>query len=89
MKSHVMADFRKAYRRLPKEVRRQARKTYQLFQENPVHPSLRFKSIHPSKPYYSVRAGLGYRAVGIRDGDVMIWFWIGSHADYDRLIAQL
>ena len=89
MKSHITADFRKAYRRLPKDVRQQARRAYQLFKENPAHPSLRFKSIHPIKPYYSVRVGLGYRALGIRDGDVIIWFWIGSHADYDRLIAQL
>ena len=89
MKSHITADFRKAYRKLPREVRHQAQKNYRLFRENPAHPSLRFKSIHPSKPYYSVRASLGYRAVGIRDGEVMIWFWIGSHTDYDRLIARL
>jgi hypothetical protein len=33
--------------------------------------------------------GLGWRAVGVRDGDTMVWFWIGSHADYDRLLSEL
>jgi hypothetical protein len=40
------------------------------------------------EPVYSVRVGLGYRAVGTLDGDVMIWFWIGSHADYDGLLSK-
>jgi len=56
--------------------------------ENPQHPSLRFKSIHPTRPIYSVRIGMDYRAVGIRDGSDMIWYWIGSHAEYDKLIQQ-
>jgi hypothetical protein len=38
---------------------------------------------------YSVRVGLGWRALGVREGDVMVWFWIGSHADYDRLLETL
>jgi hypothetical protein len=35
-----------------------------------------------------VRVGLNYRAVGVRDGQDVIWFWIGSHAEYDKLIQQ-
>lgn len=89
MKSHINDDFLKAYRRLPKEIREQARKAYRLFKENPTHPSLHFKSIHPSQPFYSARISRGYRAVGIRTDDVIIWFWIGSHTDYDKLIASL
>lgn len=89
MKSHITADFRKSYQTLLAEIRQQARKAYKLFKQDPYHPSLRFKSIHPSKAYYSVRASLGYRAIGIREGDVIIWFWIGSYAAYDKLISQL
>ncbi len=40
-------------------------------------------------PIYSVRIGLDYRALGVREGDDIVWFWIGSHADYDRLVSQL
>ena len=38
---------------------------------------------------YSARVGIGYRAVGVLDGDAIAWFWIGSHANYDRLLAEL
>lgn len=48
MKSQINDDFLKAYRNLPKPVREQARKAYRLFKQNPQHPSLNFKSIHPS-----------------------------------------
>jgi hypothetical protein len=53
------------------------------------HPSLRFKLVHPTRPIYSVRIGLGYRALGVRDADTIVWFWIGSHDDYDRLLANV
>ena len=49
----------------------------------------RFKLVHTSRPIYSVRIGLAYRALGVRDGDEIIWFWIGSHTDYDRLLREL
>ena len=89
MNSHITARFREAFTELPADVRKQARQAYRLFIENPHHPSLRFKTIHPTRPIYSVRIGLDYRAVGIRDEDDIIWYWIGSHADYEKLIRQL
>jgi len=89
MTSHTTERFRKAFKQLPQHVQRQARQAYRLFKQNPYHPSLHFKQVHPARPTYSVRIGLDYRAVGIRDGDVIIWFWIGSHADYGKLIARL
>jgi len=88
MKSHTTERFRKAFQDLPAEIQEQARKAYKLFKQNPRHPGLRFKRVHPSQAIYSVRAGLGYRALGVRDGDNIIWFWIGSHADYDKLVAR-
>ncbi|MBL8165456.1 MAG: hypothetical protein JNJ61_25970 [Anaerolineae bacterium] len=89
MKSQINADFLRAYRRLPHDVREQARKAYRLFKENPQHPSLNFKPVHPTRPYYSARISRGYRTIGLRVDDVIIWFWIGSHADYDKLISSL
>lgn len=89
MKSHVTERFRKAFGKLPSHVQRQAQAACQLFRQDPHHPSLRFKRVHPTKPIYSVRIGLDYRALGVRDGEDIIWFWIGSHADYDKLLAEL
>jgi hypothetical protein len=74
---------------LPPEIRDLARKAYRLFRESPGHPSLHFKKVHDREPVYSVRVTLGYRAVGLLDDDDITWFWIGSHAEYDRLLHQL
>ncbi len=71
---------------LPKEIQAQARRVYRLFRADPAHPSLRFKKVEQTENIYSVRIGLGYRALGILEGSVVTWFWIGSHADYDRLL---
>ncbi|MCI0695335.1 hypothetical protein L0337_25415 [candidate division KSB1 bacterium] len=89
MKSRTTDRFRKALTQLPEQVRRQAREAYKLFIQNPYHPSLRFKSIHPTKPIYSVRINIDYRAVGVLENDEVLWFWIGSHSEYDKLISRI
>jgi hypothetical protein len=88
MNPHTTDKFRKAFAELPANVQKQARQAYRLFIENPYHPSLRFKTIHPIRPIYSVRIGLDYRAIGIRDEDDIIWYWVDAHAEYDKLIRQ-
>jgi hypothetical protein len=89
MNSRTTRRFRELLAALPAHVRRQAQEAYRLFQGNPAHPGLHFKQVHPDPPIYSARVGIGYRAVGALDGDTIIWFWIGSHADYDKLLQQL
>jgi len=74
---------------LPAQVQKQAREAYRLWLANPWHPSLQFKRIHSTRPIYSARVGVDWRAVCVRSGDTAIWYFIGSHADYDRLIAML
>ncbi len=56
---------------------------------DPWHASLQFKQIHTIKPVFSVRIGLDWRAVCLRNGDTALWFFIGSHADYDKVIKTL
>lgn len=70
-------------------MRKQARDSYRLFRENPSHPSLQYKPVHPRLPIYSVRVSLGYRAVGTVDQDSIVWFWIGPHSEYDKLLRRL
>lgn len=89
MKSRTTRQFRKLFASLPTHVQQQARDAYRLFQQDPSHPGLRFKQVHTTPPTYSARVGISYRAVGVLDGDTIVWFWIGSHADYDKLLAQL
>ncbi len=89
MTSHTTVRFRKNFQALPSDVKRRTKKAYRFWKQNPYHKSLHFKQIHKHKPIYSVRMALGWRAIGLKDGGNMIWFWIGSHAEYDKLITQL
>ena len=89
MRSKTTVRFRKAFGALPKRVRYQAIKSYRQFKKDPWHTSLRFKQVHPSLPIYSVRVSKGYRAVGQRTENEVVWFWIGSHSDYMKLVSQL
>jgi len=81
--------FRDAYGRLPEHVQRRAREVYRRFKDNPYHPSLHFKQVHATLPIYAARVGLGYRALGVIEGETVVWFWIGTHADYDQLLLTL
>jgi len=87
--SRTTAEFRKLFADLPEQVKKQTRAAYRQFKEDPSHPSLRFKKVHPDLPIYSARITKNYRAVGQLDGDTVIWFWVGSHADYDKFLGQL
>jgi mRNA-degrading endonuclease RelE of RelBE toxin-antitoxin system len=88
VRSHRSERFDRALERLPEQVKRQAREAYRLFVSNPYHPSLRFKRVHPSAPIYSARVNDDYRVLGRRDGDDIVWFWIGTRAEYDHLTAR-
>jgi hypothetical protein len=76
--------FWAAYEALPASVRKLADTNYQLLKRDPRHPSLQFKKVGP---YWSVRVGLRYRALALEVDDGYLWFWIGSHAQYDRLVG--
>ena len=89
MKSRATPRFWAAYRELPFDVRDAAQKAYRLFRENPKHLGLQFKKVHDREPIYSVRVTGAYRAVGFLEKDEVTWFWIGSHAEYDRLLSNL
>jgi len=71
---------------LPDQVRQQAQRAYRLFRRDPAHPSLNLKKVAYDSDVYSVRIGRGYRALGRLDGSDLLWFWIGPHSEYDKLI---
>ncbi len=89
MQSFTTENFWTAYYKLPASVREQAREAYKHFSENPQHPGLQFKRVHPVKPVFSVRISSDYRALGIVKDNMIVWFWIGTHANYEKLIATL
>ena len=70
------------YQQLPENLRRLADKNYGLLKADPRHPSLQFKKVGR---YWSARVGSDHRALAVESSDGLIWFWIGSHAEYDRI----
>jgi hypothetical protein len=86
LKNRRTRSFREDFDRLPKSVQRKARDSFRRFQENPNHRGLAFKQIFADESIFSVRIGIHYRALARRRGDVLNWFWIGSHAEYDQLL---
>jgi hypothetical protein len=87
--SQLHADFRRLFSKLPAHVQVTAWKNYQLWLRDPKHPSLEFKRVSNRYPAWSVRIGIAWRAMRLVDGDTITWFWIGPHAEYDRLLKTL
>ena len=84
MRHFASPAFWKAYEALPSAVRELADKNYELLKGDPNHPSLRLKKVGR---FWSVRIGLRYRALATEVDEGLLWFWIGSHADYDALMG--
>ena len=84
MTHHASPSFWKCHDALPLVVRELADKQFALLKANPQHPSLRLK---PVKRFHSVRIGAHYRALAVDAPDGLLWFWIGTHAEYDHLVA--
>jgi hypothetical protein len=87
--SKATKGFWRLYGSLPVDVQRQAREAYKVFSDNSQHPGLRFKRVHPTQPIYSARVSVRHRAIGVLERDTIIWFWIGDHDAYLRLLANL
>jgi hypothetical protein len=77
-------EFWDCYHNLPKRVQKVADKNYELLRINSFHPSLHFKEVKPE--VWSARAGRDYRALAVEDGEDLLWFWIGHHSEYDKII---
>ena len=89
MNSHTTQSFRDALALLPKNIRARARAAYRRFRTNPRHSGLQFKKVHRTRPVYSARVNDDYRVVGMMQGTDIVWFWIGKHKEYERLLKHL
>lgn len=89
MKSVTTERFRRLYAAAAEERKRQIKRAYKLWLENPSHPSIRFKKVHDSRPIYSARVDLDWRSLCLLEDDTAIWFWVGSHDEYEALLKRL
>ena len=87
MKSQTLPSFWDNYQLLTDNNRSSARKAYRLWKENPFHPSLRFKCINSKENIWSVRINRSYIAIVILDDDIVTWFWVGNHDDYEKFFG--
>ncbi|MGB2926652.1 MAG: hypothetical protein WBB82_15235 [Limnothrix sp.] len=89
MKSQTTEQFRCLFAILSPQVQTQTKMDYRQFQLDPNYPSLRFKKVHSKLPIYSARINRNHRVVGELVGDTVIWFWVGSHTDYEKLLGKI
>ena len=89
MKSRANKRFWEAFKKLPLSIQKRTKINYRIWKKDPCHPSIHFKPVIPGKFIYSVRIGISWRALGVKQGNCMIWFWIGSHEYYNSLVSQL
>ena len=88
MKSRTTATFRRLYAQLPRAAQTAALKQFHLWRNDPTHPSVQFKPITGYPNAYSARVTRGYRVIGRRYDDTIVWGWIGTHAEYDAMLRH-
>jgi len=88
MKSHTVTSFWDAFHNFPDEIQHIARKKFIIWKQNPFHPSLRFKCVNSKHTIWSVRITKDYRALGVMVQNEIVWYWMGTHKDYERLIGK-
>lgn len=89
LQSAMTAEFRQLLAELPPDIQAQAARAFERFLADPFDPTLALKRLQGSQTIFSARVGLHYRALARRAEHRFVWFWIGSHADYDRVIRRL
>ncbi len=89
MNSFTVKSYWKSYEELPANLQQKANAKFELWKENPFHPSLNFKCINSEENIWSVRISMDYSALAIREGNSVIWYWIGDHNKYQQLLKTL
>jgi hypothetical protein len=85
VKNFATPRFWRHYDSLPPEIQKHANRCFALFQTDPRHPSLQFQK---KGRVWAVRVGPGHRALAKERPEGLVWFWIGPHDEYERLLAS-
>jgi len=84
--SHRSKKFNRLLELLPAHIQTLTAKNYRLWRHDPWHPSLNFEEWQPG--FWSVRVGAHHRALGYREGNTIVWYWIGTHEAYNKRLQQ-
>ena len=82
LRSSITRAFREAIAQLPAALQKQARKMFVV----PSYPGLSFKKLQGLADLRAVLVGVHDRAPGRVCGEEIVWYSIGSHANYDHLV---
>lgn len=85
MRHRAASSFWRCFDKLPDSVQQLARDVFALMKQDPRHPSVHLKKVGR---FFSARVGLHHRALGVQEDKNLIWFWIGTHAEYNALIKR-
>ncbi len=88
MRHLTLPRFWKHYQELPEEIQILANKNYEILKTNSFHPSLHLKRVGRRRQLWSVRVGDSYRALGVEKSEGIVWFWIGTHEEYDKILKK-
>ena len=77
--------FWESYDALPEHIQELADRNFALLRSDPSHSSLHFKRVGQ---YRSARVGRVFRTLAVEIDDGLLWFWIGHHSEYERLIGR-
>jgi hypothetical protein len=69
---------------LPEEIQKLADEAFGRLKQDPWHPGLHFKKVGR---FWSARVGGHHCALPVEVSDGIVWFWIGTDADYDNLLG--
>lgn len=83
MRHFANPSFWGRYRDLPAPVQELADRSFEFLKSNPKHSSLHLKKVGK---FWSVRVGRRYRALAVEIEEGLVWFWIGTHTEYDKLV---
>jgi hypothetical protein len=87
-------EFREQFGRLPDVIQRLADRAFATFVQDPSHSALRHHSLDENKRgqhrpgSFSVSISMQYRAIYTIDGDTNVWYWIGTHSEYNTFVGK-
>ena len=89
MNSFTVRSYWDSYNELSQDVKKQADTKFEFWKDDPFHPSLHFKCVNSEDNIWSVRINLDYRALAVREKNAVVWYWIGNHERYKKLLKSL
>ncbi len=93
-KNRRTKEFRKLFDALPKNTQELATAAFDLFVKNPSHPSLGHHELDDNKRgqhrngSYAVHVSRRWCAIYVVVEGVNLWYWIGSHEDYNNFTGK-